>query len=285
MLCKSYSTHRFRMSSRGGVASTNTAGKGKKGVQPRENVERTNAEKSIELLTEREFKERFRILYGVAICLMGGGPVSIENESFNTNVFSNKQFNVELRFPLPFLFKQFLHFTKIPAAFLHPNARRVLMGCSILNMLYHLDLSLLEVLFIYTIKMSGKEIFSLSAHIPSLQFVTGLPNSTKGVAKGHVIVSGPWAGSYEHLTQEFEPRRSLGISSRANYCSLVLSFIIMELFFMHIIWYITRKKMRGRLVEWVEKASFDRLNKLFVIFANEQHHQTLLTDQNLLVVV
>ena len=43
--------------------------------------------------------------------------------------------------------------------------------------------------------------------------------------------------------------------------------------------------MRGRLVEWVEKASFDRLNKLFVISANEWHHQTLLIDQNLLLVV
>lgn len=45
------------------------------------------------------------------------------------------------------------------------------------------------------------------------------------------------------------------------------------------------KNKRGQLVEWVEKASFDRLNKLFVIFASERHHQTLLTDQNLIVVV
>ena len=43
--------------------------------------------------------------------------------------------------------------------------------------------------------------------------------------------------------------------------------------------------MRGRLVEWVEKASFDRLNKLFVISASERNYQTLLTDRNLLAVV
>ena len=42
---------------------------------------------------------------------------------------------------------------------------------------------------------------------------------------------------------------------------------------------------RGRVVEWVEKASFDRLNKLFEITAAERHHQTLLTARNLLVVV
>nr|CAN60136.1 hypothetical protein VITISV_015685 [Vitis vinifera] len=121
---QSYSAHRFRMSSRGGVASTNAASKGKKGVQPRENVRRTDAEKSIELLTEWEFKERFRIPYGVVISLMGGDLVSTEKEPFYIIVFINEQFNVGLRFPLPSFFKQFLHFTKIPAAFLHPNARR-----------------------------------------------------------------------------------------------------------------------------------------------------------------
>ena len=243
-----------------------------------------NAEKSIEFLTEQEFKKRFRVLYRVAIRLMDGGPVSTENEPFNATVFSNEQFNVGLYFPLPSLFKKFLHFTKILLAFLHLNALRVLTGCSNLNMLYHLDLSLLEVLFIYTIKMNGKEIFSLSTHIPFLQLVTGLPDSTKDATKGH-IVSSPWVGSYEHLVQEFEPRSSLGILGRADCCSLVLSFIIMGLLLMHITWCITKNKKRGRLVEWVKKASFDQLNKLFVIFASERHHQTLLIDQNLLVVV
>ncbi|RVW36584.1 hypothetical protein CK203_072900 [Vitis vinifera] len=81
-------------------------------------------------------------------------------------------------------------------------------------MLYHLDLSLLEVLFIYTIKMSGKEIFSLSAHIPSLQLVTRLPDSTKGAAKICVVISGPWVGSYENPNHPFEPRHTLGIHGK-----------------------------------------------------------------------
>ena len=42
------------------------------------------------------------------------------------------------------------------------------MGCSVLYMLFQLDLSMLEVLFIYTVKMSQNKRFSLSAHIPSL---------------------------------------------------------------------------------------------------------------------
>ena len=72
------------------------------------------------------------------------------------------------------------------------------MGSSILDMLFRLDLSLLKIIFIYTVKMSEKEIFILSAHILSLQLVTGLPDSTKDTTKGHVIVSGPWAGLLEH---------------------------------------------------------------------------------------
>ena len=89
---------------------------------------------------------------------MEDSPVSINEESFNVIVFTKERFHAGLRFPLLFLFKQFFHFTKIPSSFIHPNAVRILMGCSILNMLYHLDLSLLEVLFVYTIKMNQKKI-------------------------------------------------------------------------------------------------------------------------------
>ena len=105
--------------------------------------------------------------------------------------FSNEQFNAGLCLPLPSLFKKFLHFTQISSTFLHPNVVWVLMGCSVLDMLYQLDLSLLEVLFVYTVKMSRKKRFSLYAHIPSLQLVTWFPDSNEGGAKGHVLVSGP----------------------------------------------------------------------------------------------
>ena len=42
---------------------------------------------------------------------------------------------------------------------------------------------------------------------------------------------------------------------------------------------------RGHIVEWVEKESFARLNKLFEITAAERHYETLLTARNLLAVV
>lgn len=41
---------------------------------------------------------------------------------------------------------------------------------------------------------------------------------------------------------------------------------------------------RGRLVTWVEKASFDRLNRLFEITVGERNYQTLISSRNLLVV-
>ena len=67
------------------------------------------------------------------------------------------------------------------------------MGCSILSMLFNLDLSLLEVLFIYSIKKGKTDLFSLAAHLPSLQLVTDLPNSTKGGAKGRGLGCLGWA--------------------------------------------------------------------------------------------
>lgn len=62
---------------------------------------------------------------------------------------------------------------------------RVLMGRSVLDMLFHLDLSLLEVLFVYSIKKGKNDIFNLSATISSLQLVIGLLDSIKGAARGH----------------------------------------------------------------------------------------------------
>ena len=54
---------------------------------------------------------------------------------------------------------------------------------------------------------------------------------------------------------------------------------------MSLVFYNAGTDKRGRVVEWVEKASFDCLNKLFEITAAERHHQTLLTARNLLAVV
>ena len=110
-------------------------------------------EKSIDKLNAKEFRDRFCIPNGVTVELLNEEElVPTEKAEGNAIIFSKDQFNTGLRFPLPALFKEFFHFSQIPPAFIHPNIVRVLMGCSIINMLYNLDLSLLEVLFVYSLK-------------------------------------------------------------------------------------------------------------------------------------
>ena len=167
-------------------------------------------EKSVDKLSVKEFRERCFIPNGVLVEFMDEEDVvSTEKAEGRAITFSKEQFNAGLRFPLPALFKEFLHFTQIPLAFIHLNIVRVLMGCSILNMLFNLDLSLLEVLFVYSLKKGKNDIFSMAAHLPSLQLVTELPDSTKGGAKGYVVVRGAWAGLLEHPERPFSPNYSL----------------------------------------------------------------------------
>nr|CAN71791.1 hypothetical protein VITISV_003055 [Vitis vinifera] len=193
-------------------------------------------EKAIDKLNAKEFRERFRIPHDVLIDLVNEeAAMPAEKGGKNAILFTKEQFNAGLRFPLPALFKEFLHFSQIPPIFIHPNLVRVLMGCSIINMLYSLDLTLLELFFVYSLKKAKNDIFSVSAHLPSLQMVTELLDSTKGGAKGLVAVWG--------------------------------------------------LELRGHLVDWVEKASFACVCKLFEIDPKERAYKTLLSARNLTEVV
>ena len=175
-------------------------------------------------LNVREFRERFCIPNGLFIELTDGEAVSTQKIEDNAIFFSKEQFNAGLRFPLPSLFKEFLHFTQIPPAYIHPNMVRVLMGCNILSMLFNLDLSLLEGLFIYLIKKVKNDIFSFVASLPSLQLVTSLPDSTKGAAKGHVLVKGLWAGLMVHPDRQFAPNQSLKVPGMNKLLPVFLRF-------------------------------------------------------------
>ena len=62
------------------------------------------------------------------------------------------------------------------------------MGCSVLNLLYRLDISLVEICFVYKLKLKTGGRLSMSAHNPKFQFVTRLPDSPKIEAKGVVLV-------------------------------------------------------------------------------------------------
>ena len=69
----------------------------------------------------------------------------------NAVYFTREQF-ARLCLPIPSLVKQFLHFTRAPSALVHRKVFQILMGCSVLNFLYQLDISLVEICFIYTLK-------------------------------------------------------------------------------------------------------------------------------------
>ena len=114
----------------------------------------------------------------------------------NVVYFTWEQLAAKLRFPVSSLVKQFLHFTRAPPALIHPNVIWILTRCCVLNSLYQLDISLVEVYFIYTLKLAHGGRLSMSAQSPRIQFVMGLPDSPKIEAKGVILVRGPW---YETL--------------------------------------------------------------------------------------
>lgn len=121
-------------------------------------------------------------------------------------------------------------------------------------MLFNLELSLLEVLFVYTIKKAKSDIFSLAANIPSLQLVTGLLDSTKGAVKGHVLVKGPWVGLMVHREKEFAPNQSLKVPGEVNSTNPFLSLrnefiIITDLLIYCLSLVFIGADRRGRLVE------------------------------------
>ena len=92
---------------------------------------------------------------------------------------------------------------------IHPDAIRILMGCSVLNLLYRLDIKLVEIFFVYTPKLGIGGRLSMSAHNPKVQFVTGLLDSPKTKAKGLVLVRGPWHETSGPLGLPFDVNQSL----------------------------------------------------------------------------
>ena len=142
----------------------------------------------------------------------------------NVVYFTREQFAAGLRFPIPSLVNYFLHFTRAPPALIHMNVFRILMDCSVLKFLYHLDISLVEICFIYTLKLRAGGRLSMSAHSPRLQFVIELPNSPKTKAKGVVLVKGPWYETPGSLSLPLYLNQSLsfpGLSQLIGACSFL----------------------------------------------------------------
>ena len=107
----------------------------------------------VDVMSAEELRLYSQIPVEISLETIDSGATSTIREAGNVIYFTREQFFVGLRLPIPSLVKQFLHFTRAPPALIHPNVFRILMGCSVLNSLYQLDISLVEICFIYTLKL------------------------------------------------------------------------------------------------------------------------------------
>ena len=87
--------------------------------------------------------------------LMEGTDESTLNGENNGVFFTREHLAAELRFPVPAIVKQFLHFTMAPPALIHPNVIRILVSCCMLNHLHQLDLMLVELFIIYMLNIGS----------------------------------------------------------------------------------------------------------------------------------
>ena len=207
------------------------------------------------------------------------------NEEDSVVYFTREKLATRIRFPISSLVKQFLYFSGAPPALIHMNVIRILTGCSVLNLLYQLYISLVEVCFIYTLKLEHESRLFMSAQSPRMQFVTGLPDSPKTEDKGVILVRGPWYETPSSSDLPFAFNQSMSFSGvfkswdlyvSASLCLYPLRSRILLLYI-----FCAGKSRRGRLVNWVEKASFKKIHKLLEIFERGQHHEIPLTARNL----
>ena len=91
-------------------------------------------------LTMEELRAYYEIPDNIDLKLMEKPGESTLGGEHNVVFFTREQLAVGLRFSVSALVKQFLHFTRAPPALIHPNTIRILTSCSVLNLLYQLDL-------------------------------------------------------------------------------------------------------------------------------------------------
>ena len=76
--------------------------------------------------------------------------------------FTREHLAAGLRFPMPAMVKKFLHFTRASPTLIHPNLINILIGCCVLNHLYQLDLTLVELFIIYFLNIGSGGRMSMS---------------------------------------------------------------------------------------------------------------------------
>ena len=83
-----------------------------------------------------EFRSFSQVLADIRLEVADGLATPTIGGADNVFYFTQEYFVVGLRFPIPSLVKQFLHFTRAPPTLIHPNVFRIMIGCIVLNLLY-----------------------------------------------------------------------------------------------------------------------------------------------------
>ena len=151
-----------------------------------------SASSIIASLTMEDLMEYGEVLDNIDLKLVDGTNESTLGGEHNGVFFTQEHLTAGLRFPVPAIVKPFFHFTQAPPALVHPNVIRILISCYVLNHLYQLDLSLVELCFIYFLRVGQGGRMFMSVLSPRLQIVNELPDSPKTEARGNFLVRGPW---------------------------------------------------------------------------------------------
>ena len=104
-----------------------------------------SASSIISFLSMEELRSYYHIPDNIGLELPNDPAESIIIVEDDAVYFTREQLAARLRFPVSSLIKQFLHFLGVLPALIHSNIIRILTGCSVLNLIYQLDISLVEV--------------------------------------------------------------------------------------------------------------------------------------------
>ena len=170
-----------------GREDTSTSGR------PRVRLRATpSASSIISSLTMEELKAYCEVPNNIDLQLTERVDESTLGGEHNGVFFTREHLAAGLRFPVSAIVKLFFHFTRAPSTLIHPNVIRILIGSYVLNHLYQLDLSLVELFMIYFLSIGPGGRMSMLVFSPQLQIVNGLPDSPKTEVKGALLVRGPW---------------------------------------------------------------------------------------------
>ena len=122
------------------------------------------------------------------------------------------------------------------------------------------------------------------AQSPRLQFFTRLPDSPKTEVKGVILVRGPWyetPGSPDH---PFVLNQSMSFPGVFKLWDLYVDaflpvYPLRSCILLLLLLFFVQVRVGG--VNWVEKASFKKIQRLLEIYELERHHEILLTTKNL----